>query len=288
MASQQEENFLAGILFVVSTPIGNLEDITVRAINTLGHVALIACEDTRKTRILLKRWGISTPLMSLHRFSEARKTYVILEQLRKGQNIALVSDAGTPGVSDPGTRLVGAALDAGIQVSPIPGPSSIIAALSVSGMDASEFAYLGFVPRKPSDHRIFFESLKTEHRSSVFFETPQRIMATLRIASEVLGSREMVLFRELTKIHEEVIRGTVSEILQILKNRDVVKGEITLVVKGSRTSGSPVDSEQAVLSLMGEGLSGKRLAEEAARRFGIKKNEAYQKFLKMIKAKIAE
>lgn len=288
MVSQHNENFSAGNLFVVSTPLGNLEDITVRAIDTLGRVALIVCEDTRKTRILLKRWGICTPLMSLHRFSEARKTQVILNQLREGKNIALVSDAGTPAVSDPGTRLVGAALNGGIKVSPIPGPCSIIAALSVSGMDASAFAYLGFVPRKPGDCRVFFESLKTEHRTSVFFETPQRIVATLRIASEVLGSREMVIFRELTKIYEEVIPGTVSEVLQVLENREVVKGEITLVVKGSLTHESQIDSEQAVVCLMSEGFSGKRLAEEAARRFGIKKSQAYKKFLEMIKSTIAE
>ncbi len=184
-----------GILHVVATPIGNLDDITIRGLQALKDADLIACEDTRKSRILLSRWDISTPLMSLHRFSEARKIAAILERLQQGENVALISDAGTPAVSDPGNRLVRAVLDAGLSVTPVPGPCSIVAALSVSGMDASCFVYLGFVPRKDDQRRAFFEGLLGEKRSAVFFETPRRIQASLGIAAEIMGSRRIMLFQ---------------------------------------------------------------------------------------------
>ena len=271
-----------GILHVVATPIGNLDDMTIRGLEVLRTVDLIACEDTRKSRILLSRWDISTPLMSLHRFSEARKIESILRHLEQGEQVALVCDAGTPAVSDPGNRLVRAVLDAGFSVIPAPGACSIVAALSVSGMDASSFVYWGFVPRKDGQRRILFKEVLSERKSSVFFETPKRIQASLTIATEILGSRRMVLCRELTKLHEEILTGTAAELLESLESRASVKGEIVVVVEGvAEDTGPLMDPEEAVRLLAEEGLSGKRLADEAQRRFGIKKSLAYKTFLEV-------
>jgi 16S rRNA (cytidine1402-2'-O)-methyltransferase len=273
----------SGILHVVATPIGNLDDITVRGLQVLKNADLIACEDTRKSRILLSRWDISTPLMSLHRFSEARKIATVLERLHQGDHIALISDAGTPAVSDPGHRLVRAVLDAGFPVSPLPGPCSIIAALSASGMDASSFVYLGFVPRKDVQRKAFFEQLLSEKRSAVFFETPRRIQASLGIATGIIGARRIILFRELTKLHEEILPGTAETLLEALESRTSVKGEIAVVVEGAVADDSVVDPEEAVRCLTKEGLSGKRLADEAHRRFGMKKSVAYSLYLKAMR-----
>jgi 16S rRNA (cytidine1402-2'-O)-methyltransferase len=270
-----------GTLYVVATPIGNLEDITVRAIDILKRVDLIACEDTRRSRILLRKWEIPTKLMSLHKFSESRKTRTILEFLEDGRNVALISDAGTPAVSDPGGRLVAAVHKGGFNVVPIPGPSSITAALSVSGFDGSEFAYLGFVPKKPKQRQELLYAVRDMDRTSVFFETPQRIVQTLQEAASILGSREMLLMRELTKIHEELIPGIAQSILDTLKSREVVKGEIIVVVEGRSRSMPDVDLTEAVSTLIEEGFSGKRLADEAHRRFGVKKGDAYARFLEI-------
>ncbi len=270
------------VLYVVSTPIGNLEDISFRALDVLRKVDLIACEDTRKSRILLDRWEIPTKLMSLHRFSESRKTQVILERLDRGENVAIISDAGTPAISDPGSRLVRTALEAGFIVTPIPGASSITAALSVCGMDCSSFVYLGFAPRTDNQRRTFFEKIRQEQLTSLFFDTAKRIKATLQIAGEILGDRRLVLSRELTKLHEEIIPGTAASILARLQDRASVKGEIVVVVEGGTGSGPQVDTREAVKLLITEGLSGKRLAEEAHRRFGVRKSDAYEIFL-MIK-----
>ncbi len=270
-----------GILYVVATPIGNLEDITIRAVETLRHVNLIACEDTRKSRVLISHWGIPTRLMSLHRFSEARKMEAVLGKLAKGYSVALITDAGTPAVSDPGNRLVRAALQSGYTVSPIPGPSSITTALSVSGMDCSSFLYLGFAPRKDTQRKLFFADLVRQQRTVVFLETAARIIDTLEVGCEYLGSRKMVLFRELTKVFEEIISGDVCSVLDSLKSRDSVKGEITVVVEGSSEMSPSIDIEDAVAELMAEGLSGKRLAVEAYIRFGLNKTAVYQKFLEL-------
>jgi 16S rRNA (cytidine1402-2'-O)-methyltransferase len=275
-----------GALYVVSTPIGNLEDITLRALDVLGKVDLIACEDTRKSRILVERWDISAKLVSLHRFSESRKIQVILGRLNQGENVAIVSDAGTPAISDPGSRLVRAAIEAGFTVIPIPGASSITAALSVSGMDCSSFVYLGFAPRTNDQRRVFFEKIEGEQRTSIFFDTAKRIRATLQIAKEILGERRVVLFRELTKLHEEIIPGTAASILAGFETRASVKGEIVVVVEGGFGTGSQIDVRDAVKLLIAEGLSGKRLAEEAHRRFGSRKSEAYEVFLELKDARM--
>lgn len=266
---------------MVSTPIGNLEDITVRAITTLREVDVIACEDTRKTRTLLRRWNIATRLISLHRFSESRKTQTILHHLEQGRNVALVSDAGTPVISDPGSRLVQATRDAGFTVTPVPGPSSVLAALSVSGMDGSTFLCLGFVPKKTDQRTQFLERIEAADCVTVFFETPLRVKATLRLAAQVIGERRMSLLRELTKLHEEILPGTATSILAELEKRPSVKGEIVIVVEGRSTSAPAMDVSTAVKILAAEGLSGKRLAEEAHTRFGIRKGDAYKAFLSL-------
>ncbi len=267
------------VLYVVSTPIGNLEDITFRALDVLRKVDLIACEDTRKSRILLERWEISTKLVSLHRFSESRKTQVILERLERGENVAIISDAGTPAISDPGSRLVRAALEAGFTVTPIPGASSIAAALSVSGVECSSFVYLGFAPRTDGQRRAFFDKIRQEERTSLFFETAKRIQATLQVAEQILGDRRLVLSRELTKLHEEIIPGTAASILARFDTRPSVKGEIVVVVEGGSGSDTQIDVREAVRLLIAEGLSGKRLAAEAHRRYGLRKSDAYEAFL---------
>jgi 16S rRNA (cytidine1402-2'-O)-methyltransferase len=270
---------MQGKLYIVATPIGNLDDITIRAIDVLKKVHLIACEDTRKSRILLQRWNIRTPLLSLHRFTEIRRTDTVLDRLKRGNDVALISDAGTPAISDPGSRLVKAAIESGFVVSPVPGASSIAAALSVSGMDCSSFAYLGFAPRKKDQRKLFFANLLTEKRTTIFFETAKRVQATLTVAAEMLPSRRMVLWRELTKLHEEFIAGTAGVILESLEKKQSIKGEITAVIEGAPRELETEDPDLAVKNLISEGFSGKRLAEEAHRRFGINKKEAYKRYL---------
>jgi 16S rRNA (cytidine1402-2'-O)-methyltransferase len=271
----------SGTLFVMATPIGNLEDITMRGVEILRTVDAIACEDTRKSRILLRKWGSTVRLISLHKFSETRKTEMILDRLAQGQRLALISDAGTPAISDPGSRLVRAAMDKGFKIVPLPGPSSVIAALSVSGMDCSTFTFLGFCPRTNEQRRSFFLNLSKEGRTCVFFETPHRITETLAIAAETLAERRIALMRELTKLHEEILTGTAQEILDIFRQRESVKGEIVVVVECGRPSKNSVNLEEIVRSLVEEGFTGKKLADEARRRFNVKKSEAYEKFLEI-------
>ncbi|HEV3062931.1 MAG TPA: 16S rRNA (cytidine(1402)-2'-O)-methyltransferase [Vicinamibacterales bacterium] len=218
---------MPGTLFVVATPIGNLEDITIRALRVLREVAVIAAEDTRRTGHLLARHGIATPTTSLHEHNEHRKSSAILARLAQGDDVALVSDAGTPTVSDPGAELVRAAIAGGIRVEPIPGPSAVLTALTASGMDASQFTFLGFPPIKSKDRKIWFERLRGSRSTVVFFEAPHRIHATLTELREFLGDVDIVLGRELTKLHEEFVRGPISRSFDQIK---VPKGEFTVVL----------------------------------------------------------
>ena len=224
-------NSTKGMLYIVSTPIGNREDITLRALRILKEVDLIAAEDTRHTGLLLRHYGIQKPLTSYFERNELKKRDFILSKLKQGDRIALVSDAGTPGISDPGFRLIQLAIENQIPVVPIPGPSAAIAALSLSGLPSDAFLFRGFLPHKMKKRRDLLKELENARETLIFYESPHRISETLRDIYEVLGDREIVLTRELTKIYEEVLRGKVSEI-QIQMAERKLKGEITLVISG--------------------------------------------------------
>lgn len=225
---------MSGVLFIVSTPIGNLRDITFRAIDTLKEADIIACEDTRVTRKLLMRYEIPTkPLYSYREHNERRMSGRLLALLKEGKNIALVADAGTPTISDPGAIIVKRANEEGIRVVPIPGPSAAIAALSISGFSSGGFLFLGFPPRKSGRQKKLFESVKNYPYAIVFYESPFRIIKTLKAMKEIFGpDRKIVICRELTKIFEETIRDTISKIISELESRKVIKGEFVIVVEG--------------------------------------------------------
>jgi 16S rRNA (cytidine1402-2'-O)-methyltransferase len=220
-----------GILAIVSTPIGNMEDITLRALRILKEADLIAAEDTRRTGLFLKHFGIEKPLTSYFEGNELKKKEVILSRLKQGDRVALVSDAGTPGISDPGFRLIRAAIEHEIPVTPIPGPSAVITALSVSGLPTDAFFFKGFLPHKSKKRRDLLKELEDARETLIFYESPHRISETLKDVYDVLGDREIVLSRELTKVYEEVLRGKVSEILNQIGSRQL-RGEMTLVVSG--------------------------------------------------------
>ncbi len=220
-----------GTLFIVSTPIGNLEDITLRAIRILKEADLIAAEDTRRTGLLLKHFGIQASLTSYFEGNELKKKEFILFRLKQGDRIALVSDAGTPGISDPGYRLIRLAIENRVPVVPIPGPSAVITALSVAGLPTDAFLFKGFLPHKAKKRRDLLKQLEEVRETLIFYESPHRLSETLRDIFEILGDREIVLTRELTKIYEEVLRGKVSEIQNQIDQKNL-KGEITLVVSG--------------------------------------------------------
>ncbi len=232
-----------GRLYIVSTPIGNLEDITLRAIRILKDVDLIAAEDTRHTGILLRHFGISTPLTSYFEGNELKKREFILSRLNEGKDVALVSDAGTPGISDPGFRLIQLAIQNQIPLIPIPGPSAVITALSVAGLPTDAFLFKGFLPHKSKRRRDLLKELEEVRETLVFYESPHRVSETLRDILEILGDREMVLTRELTKVYEEILRGKVSEIRDQIKDRKL-RGEITLVISGKTRKPLPTFSPQ--------------------------------------------
>ncbi len=222
---------MAGTLFVVATPIGNLEDVTFRAIRVLNEVDLIASEDTRHTKILLDRYTIGTPLTSYHKFNIKAKTGHLVHELQLGKNLALVSDAGTPGISDPGEELIAAAIAQGIKVESIPGPSAVIAALSVSGLPTDRFVFEGFLPKKPGKKRKLLAALKDEARTIIIYESPFRLLKTLAEIDKIMGGRQVAVCRELTKRFEEIIRGGAGEVIEKLKDQQV-RGEIVLVISG--------------------------------------------------------
>ena len=220
-----------GTLYIVSTPIGNREDITLRALRILKEVDLVAAEDTRHTSLLLRHFGIQTPLTSYFEGNELKKKEFILHKLKQGLRVALVSDAGTPGISDPGFRLIQAAIENQIPVVPIPGPSAVIVALSVSGLPTDAFLFKGFLPHKSKKRRDLLKQLEGVRETLIFYESPHRLSETLDDIFDILGDREIVLARELTKVYEEVLRGKVSEIRTQIGERKL-KGEITLVISG--------------------------------------------------------
>jgi 16S rRNA (cytidine1402-2'-O)-methyltransferase len=270
-----------GTLYVVATPIGNLEDITLRALRVLREVDLIAAEDTRHTSKLLQHYGIRKFLVSYHEHNEARRVPELVAQLRSGRSVALVSDAGMPGVSDPGYELVRACIEAGIPVVPVPGPSAILAALATSGLPTDRFLFAGFPPRKTSERRRFLEELAGERATLILFESPERVVQTLQDLHEVLGDRRVAVCRELTKLHEEVFRGTIREAIAHLEAHPP-RGEITLVVEGARSSpADPERAEEALRRLLDLGASVREAAEAVARTHGVSRRDAYRRALRI-------
>jgi len=219
----------AGTLYLVATPLGNLEDITLRALRMLSEADLIAAEDTRKAKRLLNHYQIKTPLTSYFEHTSFKKTQSLLSQMKQGKDIALISEAGTPSISDPGYTLTKCALENDINVIPIPGASALIAALSASGLPTHSFIFEGFIPRKQGKRKNLFLSLHDQARTLIFYESPRRLLATLHDLFEVLGDRDIVIARELTKVFEEMIRGKTSEVIAQLEGK-TIKGEITLLV----------------------------------------------------------
>jgi 16S rRNA (cytidine1402-2'-O)-methyltransferase len=270
-------------LSVVATPIGNLEDITLRAVRVLKEADLIACEDTRQTQKLLQHYGIHKELVSYHEHNELTRAPELVIQLEQGAEVALVSDAGMPVVSDPGYRLVAQCLRHHIPVIPIPGPSAFVAALAASGLPTDEFLFVGFLPSRAGARRKKLEALKVEPRVIVLYEAPHRLAETLSDATEILGSRPAVVAREVTKIHEEFLRGSLAELRDAARKR-TPRGEITLVIGPATDAVEPVAStvslRERVEQLEAEaGMDRKAALKQAARERGLGKREAYKQLL---------
>lgn len=274
---------LKGVLYVVGTPIGNLEDITLRALRTLGEVDLIAAEDTRNTRRLLAHHGINRPLVSLHEHNEDRRTAELISKLGNGTAIALVSDAGTPTVSDPGYRLVKDAAAAGIRVVPIPGPSAVVAALSVSGLPTDAFLFLGFPPRKRAKRLKFLGHVAEETKTLIFYESPKRMADLLTDLQDVMGERRAVLSREMTKTYEEFMRGTLNQIAAEIEKRKELKGECTLLVEGGhKKEVSPEALRDIIVRELARGNKGSSvLSRQIAEQYHLSKKQVYAEILKV-------
>ena len=272
-----------GCLYLVATPIGNLEDITLRALRVLKEADLIACEDTRQTQKLLQHYDVHKELVSYHEHNELTRAPELVIQLEEGAQVALVSDAGMPVVSDPGHRLVVLCLRHHIPVVPIPGPSAFVAALAASGLPTEEFLFVGFLPSRAGARRKKIEELRAEPRALVFYEAPHRLAEMLADAAEILGSRQAVVAREVTKIHEEFLRGSLAELRDAARVREP-RGEITLLI-GPAEEGAPqelpsVSLKQRVQQLEAEaGLDRKAALKQAARERGLGKREAYKRLL---------
>jgi 16S rRNA (cytidine1402-2'-O)-methyltransferase len=267
-----------GTLYVVATPLGNLEDITLRALRVLKEVALIAAEDTRHSRKLLAHYKISTPLTSYYDQIERHKAPQLVEEIKHGKSLALIADAGTPGIADPGYHLLRAAIAAGVRVEAVPGPSAVAAALSVAGLPTDRFVFEGFVPSRQGARQKFFAALAHEQRTIVAYEAARRLQACLQDVLATLGDRRIVIIRELTKMFEEIVRGTVSDILARLKDH-VPKGELTMVIAGAEAGAQPEPAEDlstAIERLRGEGLGLKEIARTLSRERGLSRREVYQ------------
>ena len=263
---------------MVATPIGNLDDITLRALRILREVDRIACEDTRQTRKLLDRHGIAKAMVSYHEHNERERAGELIEDLAAGQNIALVSDAGTPLIADPGYRLVAEARARGIAVTPIPGPSALLAGLSASGLPTDSFFFGGFLPAKKTQRQKVLEDCKTQAATLVFYETPHRIIEALDDIAEILGPRPMTLGRELTKIHEEFLMGEPAELREALAKRPSIKGEITLMIgKAEIRETDETSIEVAFDKLVEAGVPRMEAMKTVARERGLSKREVYQR-----------
>ncbi len=271
---------MPGTLYLVATPIGNLEDITHRAIKLLGEVELIACEDTRHTRKLLTHYGIGTRTISYHEHNERERAEELLTRLNAGDSVAVVSDAGTPGISDPGFRLVQLAVENQIRVVPIPGPNALVNALIASGLPTDEFFFGGFLPSRSGPRRTRLKSLASIPATLIFYEAPHRLAGALRDAAEILGPRQAVVARELTKLHEEIVRGSLSELAERYASENV-RGEIVLVIdRGTgqvQTDATATSVSDLVSSFESEGMDHRAALKKAARELGLSRDEAYRR-----------
>jgi 16S rRNA (cytidine1402-2'-O)-methyltransferase len=290
--SHTHDDPLAPGLYLVATPIGNLEDITLRALRVLRSADHIACEDTRQTAKLLNHFGISTPTVSYHLHNETGRADELLDQLKTGARIALVSDAGTPAIADPGAELVARAIAANIAVFPIPGASAALSALVAGGLSTERFTFHGFLPSKSGQRRSALEELRNEITAApadepptthILYETPHRILEALEDIATTLGpAHRIVLARELTKLHEEFLRGPVSEVLSTLRERPAIRGEIVLLLDGTLTTASTQPTQQSladeVATLIRSGLTEKDALKQVAKSRGLGKSEAYREY----------
>lgn len=270
-------------LYLVATPIGNLEDITLRALRILREADVIACEDTRHTGRMLQHFGISKPLVSYHEHNERERALELVERMTKGASVALVSDAGTPGISDPAYRIVTAAIEQGIAVVPIPGPAALISALIASGLPTDAFLFAGFLPPKQQARRARLEELQSQRATLVLYEAPHRLRETLADAFAILGARQAVVARELTKLYEEFVRGTLGELVECFAAQEP-RGELVLVIAGWRADNAATGVTGSIAGQIEElmrelELSRNDALKQAARLRGISKNEAYQLLL---------
>lgn len=276
---------MKGVLYIISTPIGNLEDITLRALKVLEEVDLIAAEDTRHSLKLLTHYGIKKPLMSYWSEREKIRAEEIMSKLREGISVGLISDAGTPGISDPGAVIVKSAIDEGIEVVSIPGPSAAIAALSISGLSTEEFTFIGFLPPKKGERLKALNALALEPRTLVFYEAPHRLLDTLSGMEETLGAeRRVAIAKELTKMHEEVFRGTITQVLEgLTEEHTKIAGEYVIVLEGKKKGEKAPDVFEEALfevkALMKKGMGRKEAVKTIAETYGISKKDLYDRSL---------
>jgi 16S rRNA (cytidine1402-2'-O)-methyltransferase len=274
---------MSGTLYLVATPIGNLADITHRALQVLSDVDLIACEDTRHTHKLLQHYGITTRTISYHEHNEQQRAAQLIDLLKQGSDIAVVSDAGTPSISDPGFRLVRAAIESEVPVVPVPGPSALIAALIAAGLPTDEFFFAGFLPARANARRARLSELRTVPGTLIFYEAPHRLAATLKDAQELLGERDAVVARELTKLHEEIKRGRLSELAGYFDTEDRARGEIVVLIDSTVIAEASAKTETSVAALVDrfeqEGLDHRAALKKAARELGLSRAEAYRKLV---------
>ena len=274
---------MTGKLYIVATPIGNLEDITLRALNILREVDLIAAEDTRQTLKLLNHFEITKPLISYHRHNEEIKSDVLIEKIKKGENIALVSDAGTPGICDPGESVIKKAIEENIEVIPIPGACAMINALIASGVETKEFCFLGFLPLNKKLRKEKLEEIKKANKTTIIYEAPHKMKATLEDLKEIIENRKVVLARELTKIHEQFIRGNIEELLNKI---DDLKGEMILILEAThetednKNEFESLSLEEHYKYYEKQGLNKKEIIKKIANDRKVSKNEIYMKFIK--------
>ena len=273
---------MAGTLYLVATPIGNLADITHRALQVLKDVDLIACEDTRHTHKLLQHYGITTKTISYHEHNEQQRADQLVDLLKQGSDVAVVSDAGTPSISDPGFRLVRAAIENEVSVVPVPGPSALITALIAAGLPTDEFFFVGFLPSRSNARRARLNDLRAVPGTLIFYEAPHRLATTLKDAYETLGEREAVVARELTKLHEELRRGRLSELAAHYADEENPRGEIVVLIDRNVID-EPVKKEASVAELVArfeqDGMDHRAALKKAARELGLSRAEAYRRLI---------